>query len=113
MPYHGEVYYCGEYLGIHSVKMLKHHEELNLCLSRRSLVADGFSAQASFIRNVRIGVLSEYKKHLERERDLVNEVKRLVAVDGRSLSNIVEEYFKSLVFERWAELLGEEMDLGA
>jgi hypothetical protein len=37
-------------LGIHSVQMLKHHEELNLCLSRTSLVADGFSAQASLIR---------------------------------------------------------------
>lgn len=44
---------------------------------------------------------------------LVSEVKGPAAVDGRSLSNIVEEYFKSLVFERWAELLGEEMDLGA
>ena len=44
---------------------------------------------------------------------MVSEVKGPAAVDGRSLSNIVEEYFKSLVFERWAELLGEEMDLGA
>ena len=44
---------------------------------------------------------------------MVDEVKRLVAVDGRSLSNIAEEYFESLVFERWAELLGEGMDLGA
>jgi hypothetical protein len=51
------------------------------------------------------------KLTLSVREDLVNEVKRLAAVDGKSLSNIVEEYFESLVFERWAELLGEEMDL--
>jgi hypothetical protein len=57
--------------------------------------------------------VSKKKLTLSVREDLVNEVKRLAAVDGRSLSNIVEEYFESLVFERWAELLGEEMDLGA
>jgi len=51
------------------------------------------------------------KLTLSVREDLVDEVKRLAAVDGESLSNIVEEYFESLVFERWAELLGEEMDL--
>ena len=56
--------------------------------------------------------MSKKKLTLSVREDLVNEVKRLAAVDGRSLSNIVEEYFESLVFERWAELLGEEMDLG-
>ena len=55
--------------------------------------------------------MGKRKLTLSVREDLVNEVKRLAAVDGKSLSNIVEEYFESLVFERWAELLGEEMDL--
>jgi hypothetical protein len=51
------------------------------------------------------------KLTLSVREDLVNEVKRLAAVYGKSLSNIVEECFESLVFERWAELLGEENGL--
>ena len=45
--------------------------------------------------------------------DLLDEVKRLAAIDGRSLSSIVEEYFECMVLERWAELLSEELGLGS
>ena len=43
--------------------------------------------------------------------DLLDEVKKLAAIEGRSLSSIVEEYFEYVVFRRWAETLGEELSL--
>ncbi len=41
----------------------------------------------------------------------MDEVKMFAAIEGRSLSDIVEEYFEYLVFSRWAETLGEELGL--
>ncbi len=41
----------------------------------------------------------------------MDEVKMFAAIEGRSLSDIVEEYFEYLVFSRWAESLGEELGL--
>jgi hypothetical protein len=40
------------------------------------------------------------KLTLSVREDLIDEVKKLIAIDGRSLSGIVEEYFESIVFER-------------
>lgn len=42
----------------------------------------------------------------------MDEVKKLAAIEGRSLSSIVEEYFEYVVFRRWAEALGRELGLG-
>jgi hypothetical protein len=44
--------------------------------------------------------------------DLLDEVKRIAAIEGRSLSSIVEEYFEYVVFSRWAEALCGELGLG-
>jgi hypothetical protein len=44
--------------------------------------------------------------------DLLDEIKKLATIEGRSLSNIVEEYFEYMVFGRWAEALSRELDLG-
>jgi len=44
--------------------------------------------------------------------DLLDEVKRIATMEGRSLSSIVEEYFEYVVFRRWAEALGGELGLG-
>jgi hypothetical protein len=52
------------------------------------------------------------KLTLSLEGDLLDEVKGIAAIRGRSLSGIVEEYLEYLVFERWAEALGKELDLG-
>ena len=61
-----------------------------------------------------MGILMAKKKlTLSVRGDLLDEVKRLAAIDGRSLSSIVEEYFECMVLERWAELLSEELGLGS
>jgi hypothetical protein len=52
------------------------------------------------------------KLTLSVREDLVDEVKKLATINGKSLSSIVEEYFEGMVFERWAELLGKELGLG-
>ena len=52
------------------------------------------------------------KLTLSVEKDLLDEVKRVAAARGVSLSSLVEEYFESLVFERWAEVLSKELGLG-
>lgn len=56
--------------------------------------------------------MAKKKLTLSVEGDLLDEVKGIVAVRGRSLSSIVEEYLEYLVFERWAEVLSEELGLG-
>jgi len=56
--------------------------------------------------------MAKRKLTLSVEGDLLDEVKGIVAVRGRSLSSIVEEYLEYLVFERWAEALAEELGLG-
>ncbi len=56
--------------------------------------------------------MAKRKLTLSVEGDLLDEVKGIVAVRGRSLSSIVEEYLEYLVFERWAEALSEELGLG-
>jgi hypothetical protein len=43
---------------------------------------------------------------------LPNEVKKIAAIRGRSLSSIIEEYLECLVFERWVEALSKELGLG-
>jgi hypothetical protein len=45
------------------------------------------------------------------EEGLLDEVRRLAAVEGRSLSSIVEEYFEYVVFRRWADSLGRGLGL--
>jgi hypothetical protein len=41
------------------------------------------------------------KLTLSIDEELLSEVKKLSTLEGISLSEIVEEYFESLVFERW------------
>ncbi len=52
------------------------------------------------------------KLTLSVDGDLLDEVKGIAAIRGRSLSSIVEEYLEYLVFEKWAEALGRELGLG-
>jgi metal-responsive CopG/Arc/MetJ family transcriptional regulator len=56
--------------------------------------------------------MAKKKLTLSIEGDLLDEVKGIAAIRGKSLSDIVEEYLEYLVFERWAETLGKELDLG-
>lgn len=42
----------------------------------------------------------------------MSEVKKLVALEGSTLSGIVEEYLEGLVFERWIQELCDSLDLG-
>jgi len=56
--------------------------------------------------------MAKKKLTLSIEGDLLDEVKGIAAIRGKSLSGIVEEYLEYLVFERWAEALGKELDLG-
>ena len=42
----------------------------------------------------------EKKLTLSVGEDLLGEVKRIAAIDGRSLSSIVEEFFEYVVFRR-------------
>jgi hypothetical protein len=44
--------------------------------------------------------------------DLLDEVKKIAAIRGRSLSSIIEEYLECSVFERWVEALSKELGLG-
>ena len=63
-----------------------------------------------------IHIQSKKELTLSVRGDLIDEVKRLglrAAIDGRSLSSIVEEYFEYMVLERWAEPLGKELGLGS
>jgi hypothetical protein len=55
--------------------------------------------------------MAKKKLTLSIEGDLLDEVKGIAAIRGRSLSGIVEEYLEYLVFERWAEALGKELEL--
>ena len=44
--------------------------------------------------------------------DLVDEVRRIVAERGESLSSIVEEYLEYLAHARWIDTLAENLKLG-
>jgi hypothetical protein len=52
------------------------------------------------------------KLTLSIDGELLSEVKKLSTLEGISLSKIVEEYFESLVFERWAQSLCDDLGLG-
>ncbi len=56
--------------------------------------------------------MAKKKLTLSVGEDLLDEVKRIAAIEGRSLSNIIEEYFEYVVFRRWAEALGGKLGLG-
>ncbi len=43
--------------------------------------------------------------------DLIREVKKIALEKGVSLSNIVEEYFESLVSSNWIDKLAEELGI--
>jgi hypothetical protein len=51
------------------------------------------------------------KLTLSIREDLLNEIKMFALIEGRSLSDIVEEYFEYLIFGRWANTLGKELGL--
>jgi hypothetical protein len=51
------------------------------------------------------------KLTLSIREDLLNEIKMFALIEGRSLSDIVEEYFEYLIFSRWANTLGKELGL--
>jgi hypothetical protein len=44
--------------------------------------------------------------------DLLDEVKRVALSEGRTLSDLVEEYFEFLAFEIWIAKLAEDLGLG-
>ena len=52
------------------------------------------------------------KLTLSIDGELLSEVKKLSTLEGISLSKIVEEYFESLVSERWIRDLCDDFDLG-
>ena len=56
--------------------------------------------------------MAKKKLTLSVKEDLLDEVKRFAAIEGRSLSSIVEEYFEYVVFGRWVEALCKELGLG-
>ena len=52
------------------------------------------------------------KLTLSIDEELLSEVKKLSTLEGVSLSEIVEEYFEGLVFERWVRNLCDDLGLG-
>jgi len=52
------------------------------------------------------------KLTLSVRKDLLDEVKRIAVVRGKSLSSIVEEYFEYLVSKEWVHALANELGLG-
>jgi len=44
--------------------------------------------------------------------DLLDEVKRVALSEGRTLSDLVEEYFEFLAFEIWIAKLAEDLGIG-
>jgi hypothetical protein len=56
--------------------------------------------------------MSKRKLTLSIREDLLTEIKRLAALEGKSISSIVEEYFEDLILEKWIESLSEELGLG-
>jgi hypothetical protein len=58
-------------------------------------------------------MMTKKKLTLSVRKDLLDEVKKLAAIEGRSLSSIIEEYFEYVVFGRWAEALCRDLDLGS
>jgi hypothetical protein len=52
------------------------------------------------------------KLTLSIDGELLSEVKKLSTLEGISLSEIVEEYFEGLVFEKWVQSLCDDLDLG-
>ncbi len=56
--------------------------------------------------------MGKRKLTLSVSRDLLEEVKLYAREMGRSLSDIVEEYFEYLASDRWVDALAEELELG-
>jgi hypothetical protein len=55
--------------------------------------------------------MAKKKLTLSVDEDLLSEAKKLSALEGKSLSGIVEEYFEGLVIERWARDLCGDLGL--
>ncbi len=55
--------------------------------------------------------MAKRKLTLSIDGDLLEEARKLVAAEGRSLSSVVEEYLEYLVFGRWVEALSRELGL--
>jgi hypothetical protein len=56
--------------------------------------------------------MGKRKLTLSVSRDLLEEAKLYAREVGRSLSDIVEEYFEYLASSRWVDALAEELELG-
>jgi metal-responsive CopG/Arc/MetJ family transcriptional regulator len=56
--------------------------------------------------------MAKKKLTLSIDEELLSEVKKLSTLEGSSLSEIVEEYFEGLVFERWVRNLCDDLGLG-
>lgn len=56
--------------------------------------------------------MGKRKLTLSIREDLLSEVRIIALREGRSLSELVEEYFEYLVSARWAESLARELGLG-
>jgi hypothetical protein len=57
-------------------------------------------------------MMPKRKLTLSVRRDLLGEVKRVALSEGRTLSDLVEEYFEFLAFEIWIAKLAEDLGLG-
>ncbi|MCC6013700.1 MAG: DUF6364 family protein [Candidatus Verstraetearchaeota archaeon] len=53
--------------------------------------------------------MAKKKLTLSIDEDLLKEAKRISALEGNSLSSIVEEYFEGLVFEKWIKELCNDL----
>jgi hypothetical protein len=51
--------------------------------------------------------MAKKKLTLSIDEDLLKEAKRISALEGNSLSSLVEEYFEGLVFEKWIKELSD------
>ena len=56
--------------------------------------------------------MGKRKLTLSVREDLLDEIRRIVASERRSLSSVVEEYFEYIASARWIDFLAEELGLG-
>ncbi|MEB3756254.1 MAG: DUF6364 family protein [Desulfurococcales archaeon] len=56
--------------------------------------------------------MGKKKLTLSVNEDLLDEIRKIVAGEGRSISGIVEEYFEYLASTSWIESLSEELGIG-
>jgi hypothetical protein len=57
-------------------------------------------------------MMPKRKLTLSVREDLIDEVKRMVLSEGKTLSDLVEEYLEFLAFETWVAKLAEDLGLG-